>query len=266
MSKVALVDLITAIHKRATELGVKRLHFFGLKLAPELAPVSPLIFSRDSAVIYDSYDKELRAKRDGRRWPRGQAEKKEAVESFLKAASDMGLSFRGALMTTDSGKSYAIKLANYETEGCRRCLILGCSKMKIDTVDLVPAIKRYDGPPFRVLRKFLRDAPEDARNVDVFILSAKYGLIDGDKKIGIYDQVMTLSRAKELKEDVERQIRDLVAPHHYRSVFLSMGKTYLQTLDNIDNLIDQETKIITSNSGSGRKLTELKNWLWIQTD
>lgn len=110
-----LADLITKIHKRATELGVKRLHFFGLKLAPALVPLSDLIFSRDSAVIYDSYDKELKAKRDGRRWPKGQAEKREAVESFLKAASNMGLSYRGALMTTDSEKAYAIKLANYET-------------------------------------------------------------------------------------------------------------------------------------------------------
>ena len=116
ISTKELNHLIPAIYDRAGEYGAQRLHYFGLKLSPDLIPLEQFIFSRDSAVIYDTYDSELRDKRDGRRWPRGQEEKREAVESFLKAASEMGLSYRGALMTTDSEKAYAIKLANYETE------------------------------------------------------------------------------------------------------------------------------------------------------
>lgn len=41
-------------------------------------------------------------------------------------------------------------------EPCR-CLLLSCSQAKISTPDLLPAIRRYDGPAFRVLRKFLAE-------------------------------------------------------------------------------------------------------------
>lgn len=75
--------LVPGIYEYARAAGVERLHFFGLKLSPDLADLEGYIYSRDSAVALDSYNAELRAKRGGRRWPRGQAEKQEAFEAFL---------------------------------------------------------------------------------------------------------------------------------------------------------------------------------------
>ena len=47
--------------------------------------------------------------------------------------------------------------------------------------DLVkPALDMYDGPEFRVLRRF-RDC------IDVFVLSARYGVVSGDRLIIPYD-------------------------------------------------------------------------------
>ena len=83
ISDTELERLIAGIWKHASSLGVKRLHYFGLKLTPKLIELDPFIYSRDSAVSYDSYSSEIRAKRNGRRWPRGQAEKRESIESFL---------------------------------------------------------------------------------------------------------------------------------------------------------------------------------------
>ena len=108
--------MIPTIYDRAREYGAQRLHYFGLKLSPDLVPLEQFIFSRDSAVIYDTYDRELRAKRGGRRWPRGQEEKREAVESFLNRSSELGLAYRGALMATGTEKAYALKLMNHRAE------------------------------------------------------------------------------------------------------------------------------------------------------
>ena len=141
---------------------------------------------------------------------------------------------------------------------------MSCSQRKNNTPCLVSAIERYDGPPFRVLRKYLRDAQEPARNLDIYVLSAKYGLIDGGMKIGAYDQLMTNSRVLELKDEVERQFRNLIIPQLYKSIFLSMGKMYLRTLEDIEKKLDPDTELVLSLSGSGRKLTELKDWLWGQ--
>lgn len=83
--------LIPAIFNHARSAGCERLHFFGLKLSPDLFDLSDFIWSRDSAVVMDSYDPVLRAARNGRRWPRGQVEKKEAFMSFLFRVEKIGL-------------------------------------------------------------------------------------------------------------------------------------------------------------------------------
>lgn len=57
----------------------------------------------------------------------------------------------------------------------KQLLVLGCSQTKRDAPGLLPAIDRYDGSSYRVLRSYLRDCdwPEQ---LSVAILSAKYGL------------------------------------------------------------------------------------------
>lgn len=83
ISSDELHRLIPGIYEHAISASVKRLHFFGLKLDKNLDDLSDLIWSRDSAVALDAYDSDLRASRDGRRWPRGQEEKQAAFISFL---------------------------------------------------------------------------------------------------------------------------------------------------------------------------------------
>jgi hypothetical protein len=86
--------LIPGIAEYAKQANVTRLHFFGLKLSPQLAQLREHIYSQDSAVALDSYDKELRIARGGRRWPVGMPEKKAAFESFLERLSSLGLVWR----------------------------------------------------------------------------------------------------------------------------------------------------------------------------
>ena len=66
----------------------------GLKLSPSLEIYNEMIYSRDSAVAMDSYDNEVRVKRGGRRFPRGQEEKRENFEMFLSRLDGLGLKWR----------------------------------------------------------------------------------------------------------------------------------------------------------------------------
>jgi hypothetical protein len=84
--------LIPGIYYAAQNLGCLKLHFFGLKLSPELQHYNEMIWSRDSAAILDNYDKSLEM--EGRRWPRGQQEKEIVFNSFLRRLEILGLNYK----------------------------------------------------------------------------------------------------------------------------------------------------------------------------
>jgi hypothetical protein len=100
-------ELVRGIYGHARRLGVERLHFFGLKLSPDLRDLDEFIYSRDSAVAAaaercsDDYDGKLRKKRGGRRFPRGQAEKRETFESFLRRLDGLGLEYAACGLTIE---------------------------------------------------------------------------------------------------------------------------------------------------------------------
>jgi hypothetical protein len=106
----------------------------------------------------------------------------------------------------------------------RHLLVLGCSQTKRDAPGLLPAIERYDGSPYRVLRSFLRER-EWPTNLSVAILSAKYGLVGGFTGIEDYDERMTPSRASEWAPQCGLALSNWAADH--RSIHFSLGKDYL---------------------------------------
>ncbi len=145
----------------------------------------------------------------------------------------------------------------------KRCLVLSCSQAKRADAGLLPAIERYDGPAFRVVRKFLREAPPELQDVDVFVLSAKYGLIAADELIADYDQRMTVARAQELRDEVLRAFQECITQISYREVFLSLGRNYRAALNGCEVLLPPGV-LIVSRSSSGKKLAALRAWLYGQ--
>lgn len=91
ISDEQLGKLIPGLYYAANKLGCYKLHFFGLKLSRSLEIYADMIYSRDSAVAMDSYDKEIRARRGGRRFPRGQKEKEENFNGFISKIIDLNL-------------------------------------------------------------------------------------------------------------------------------------------------------------------------------
>jgi hypothetical protein len=94
ISNEELHRLIPGISEYARQANVTKLHYFGLKLSPQLIPLREYIYSQDSAVALDDYDKDLRAARGGRRLPVGMTEKKASFESFLDRLSYLGLNWK----------------------------------------------------------------------------------------------------------------------------------------------------------------------------
>jgi len=140
-------------------------------------------------------------------------------------------------------------------------LILSCSQRKRPEPDLLPAVERYDGPAFQVLRKFLRECPLEAQDLDVFILSAEFGLIPSSKPIPNYHHQMTPHRAIELQPKVLAELERILKSGQYKELFISMGKDYLWALAGYGLLIPADLKVTIYRGGRGRQQAKLHDWL-----
>lgn len=139
-------------------------------------------------------------------------------------------------------------------------LILACSQRKRPNEELLPAVERYDGPAFRVLRRFLRENPPEAPHV--LILSAEHGLIPHDLPIAVYDRKMTPARARELRPQVLADLDRIADVHSFRETLIFAGRQYLTTLSAANALLAPNLNAIPCSGALGRKLAELHDWLY----
>ena len=137
-------------------------------------------------------------------------------------------------------------------------LILACSQRKRPDEELLPAVERYDGPAFQVLRRFLRESPLETP--DVLILSAEHGLIPHDLPIAAYDRKMTPTRARELRPLVLAELDRITLHRSSPETLVFAGKYYLPAL-NLDVSLPRNAAMKVCTGALGRKLAELHDWL-----
>ena len=145
--------------------------------------------------------------------------------------------------------------------GKRRLLILSCSQLKDASHEPLSAIDRYNGPLFLVLRRFLRECPRRARLLDVYILSAAYGLIPGDSPTVWYDRKLNTSRIVELQSQINTTFLEILRDN-YVSICFVLGKTYLKAFESLQQLVPVHIEPIVFYGPMGIKQTQLKKWLW----
>jgi hypothetical protein len=92
-----------------------------------------------------------------------------------------------------------------------RVLVLGCSRRQRPDLRPLPAIQRYDGPSFRVLRRYFRNVTGAEQGMVVMVLSAEHGLIPGELPILPYNRTMTTERARELAPNVMHHLTAALA-------------------------------------------------------
>ena len=139
-----------------------------------------------------------------------------------------------------------------------RLLMLGCSERKVEVRGRLPAFQRYDGPAYRVFRKFLRDCPDAEPPLNLYVLSAQYGLISGDVLIPDYDLRMTASRAAELKPTVQRSLALILSIRQYDEIFVGMGKLYREV---VMDFLPSDVRVVVAEGGIGEKSAALHRWL-----
>ena len=139
-------------------------------------------------------------------------------------------------------------------------LLVSCSQRKNSDSGLLPAIERYDGVNYRVLRKAQREG-YFAENLDILILSAKYGLIESDYPIEDYECKMTEGRALTLQPEVSSSLDSHLCRKDYREIFINLGKTYLIAINLSVGIRMAGQSVLYSTGGIGSKMSQMKQWL-----
>ena len=90
--------------------------------------------------------------------------------------------------------------------GWGNVVVAGCTRRKAPTTIPLPALDLYQGSCLPQLRMRVGDQPDRRRQV--FILSAKHGLVPADQALLPYDLPLTHGRACELRPLVMQALMD----------------------------------------------------------
>lgn len=141
-----------------------------------------------------------------------------------------------------------------------KLLLLSCSQRKrLDSCEL-PAIDRYDGPSFRLLRRYLRQ--NSSKPVEVKILSAEYGLISADASLPYYDRRMTKERSKILHRQVIDRLESSLNEGFHENLLICLGKDYFEAIHGYERILPQGMNVQLAPGGLGRKLSIMHDWLY----
>lgn len=134
-------------------------------------------------------------------------------------------------------------------------LIMGCSQKKNPSIKPMKAIDRYTGLFFKVLKK----NNSEMKDLDVVIISAKFGFLLPGTQIENYDVKMTNKRALELRDEINQKFNKFFKDRNYDEVFISLGKYYSKATYYCSGV--NAKKWIIAKGAIGEKMSQLKKWL-----
>lgn len=147
---------------------------------------------------------------------------------------------------------------------CSRVLFLGCSQRKRTLPTLLRAIDRYDGPCYRVVRAYLRGLP--VRPPTIWILSAKYGLIQADRLIPWYDHKLVTPVKREFEDELRTRIMKVLALGEIMDVFVSMGRNYEDSMRKCLGGARENVTVKFARGRIGGRASQLRQWLYPAPD
>ena len=152
-----------------------------------------------------------------------------------------------------------------------RLLILSCSATKRANIKPLPALVRYDGPAFQIVRKWQaeRIAAGDERAVEmtqIYILSARHHLLRADHPIVDYDQPINATAAQHIRSRcrvIMERWESIGGLGNLNSVMICIAANYEQAfpLKTLPATIRSTARIETATGKVGEKNAQLKAWL-----
>ena len=134
-------------------------------------------------------------------------------------------------------------------------IVQSCSKSKKKVSQPLSAFSLYSGYYYSIIKKAMEEG-EYRDELDICIISAKYGLLEKEEEIEPYDRRMDKERAEELRPEIAPQLRKKINSHDYDRVILNLGQEYRHAVRGFESGID--TEVLELEGGLGERGHELK--------
>lgn len=136
-------------------------------------------------------------------------------------------------------------------------IIISCSEAKRRRpLSPAPAIDRYDGVFYKVIRKARREG-RLAPGTEIVILSAKYGLLRTTSKIPFYDLRLTKAQVPRLGPRVKAEVGRILRRRKFQRIFVNVGRDYAPLLDGITLFDNAEW----ATGSIGKRAAQLRRWI-----
>ena len=136
-------------------------------------------------------------------------------------------------------------------------IIISCSERKLRKPRTpIPAIERYDGVFYRLIRKAQREG-RLVPSLSLVILSAKYGLLRPQSPISHYEQRIDATRIPILRPGVQGKLKALLRRKRFEHIYVNLGKAYEPLIDGIAEIEEGVWAV----GGIGTRAQTLRNWI-----
>ena len=137
----------------------------------------------------------------------------------------------------------------------RKLLILGPSYQRNPNPEPIPAIERYNGIFYKIVRKHMDKVKE--KNIDIIIITENLDIVTSETKLPYkppigetWKTLPPITKNPERIEKLRKQILEIVENKKYDEIFITLNK-YYQAL--LPNLTPYTKKIIAISKGSCSK-------------
>lgn len=101
----------------------------------------------------------------------------------------------------------------------------------------IPVLDRYNGLLFRVVKKLKRGG-KFPKDVQILIVSSKFGLVSPSENIPYPDELMSFETARQKRKNFLDELKRLFEEREYSEIFVNLGSTYLRAIQGIEEFTE----------------------------
>jgi len=149
----------------------------------------------------------------------------------------------------------------------KKLIVVSSSSRRLkEPTEPIPALERYTGIYFKLLKKYERE--KRLKNVDVLIVSERFGILHAEDRIPYHEPFsagygvlkMKKGEMKKLRERNLKKLKEVFDKTDYSEIFVNVGKQFFELIRGFETLT--KAKIVyASGPGLGPKAQHMKKWI-----